>query len=628
MFRHLLVSCAFGVVLGLFSAPLSGQTFSHIEPPNWWAGMAADSMTVMFHGPGVGTWSIEIPEAPVSLRGIERVSSPNYLFVTLDLSAAFLEPGDTLEVALTFRDEKGKERARHDFPILGRTPAARYRQGYGNADALCLITPDRFANGNPANDNIRGMGDPVDRTDAHGRHGGDLAGIESHLDDLRDLGYTAVWLNPVLENRMPESSYHGYAITDFYAVDTRFGTNAEYVALADALRDREMKLVMDMILNHCGLEHWWLDDLPDPSWINHSEGFSPTNHLRTTLRDPHAADADRVAFSDGWFVPTMPDLNQRHPLLAQYLIQNAIWWVETLGLGGIRVDTYPYSDPEFLTEWTKALMTEYPRFSICGEEWSMNPAVLAYWQAGSLNRDRYVSWLPGLLDFPLQRACVEALTKESGWESVWLPLYETLSSDFLYARPEAHVIFPDNHDMSRIASQLGDDPALVQLALAFFATTRGTPTFYYGTEILMTNTGDNSHGNIRSDFPGGWPGDEVNGFTGEGLSEEALEMKDFFTRLLSWRRDSEAIARGSLKHFAPRDKEPVYVYVREGEEELVFVALNRGEDALNLPAARYVEALPSASKGWDVLEEREVAWDPEGEVEVPGKGVLIWSFKN
>ncbi len=621
---------AFGVgILLLFSIPASGQTFDHIDPPHWWLGFESDSVTILFHADGIGASEVTLEEgaAGVALVRSESVSSPNFKFVTLRLPEAVGQ--ETLVAPLTFRNAKGKVLARHDFELRARRFTAEDIQGYDNSDVLCLITPDRFANGDPTNDNIRGMGDPVDRKDDHGRHGGDLAGIRAHLDFLQGVGYTAVWLNPVLENRMPSSSYHGYAATDFYAVDARFGGNAAYIGLANDLRERGMKLVMDMILNHCGSEHWWMSDLPDPDWVHVHDPYMQTNHRRTTLRDPHAVASDRVGFSDGWFVPTMPDLNQNHPLLANCLIQNTIWWVETLGLGGIRMDTYPYSDPAFLQEWSCAVMREYPNINMCGEEWSLNPAVLAYWQRGANNRDGYTSCLPGLLDFPLQHACVDALTRESQWASIWLPVYEMLSNDFLYADPDAHVIFPDNHDMSRIATQLGDDADLVKIALTFFATTRGTPTFYYGTEIFMSNTGNDSHGNIRSDFPGGWPNDEgPNGFTGEGLTAEQLAVKDHMVRLLNWRKSASAVHGGELLHFAPRDQENLYAYVRRDEAQTVLVMLNASPDSMRIPAGRYAEVLAQGQAGVDVLTGENVVWDLDGEVEVAGRSALVWSFQS
>lgn len=614
--------------ISCWATPAAGQTPNHINPPHWWSGFETDSVTVLFHAPGIGTSEclLSTPVEGVDLVRVEQVTSPNYAFVTFRFAADFA-PAAPVRLPLVFRGDRGRVVARHDYEIRPRLRAAADIRGYDNGDVLCLITPDRFANGDPSNDNIPGMGDPVDRSDDHGRHGGDIAGIRQHLDYLEGMGFTAVWLNPLLENKMPESSYHGYATTDFYAVDARFGSNADYVALADDLRARGMKLVMDMILNHCGSEHWWMNDLPDPDWIHQHDPYLQTNHRRTTLRDPHAAASDRDAFLDGWFVPTMPDLNQQHPLMANYLIQNSLWWIETLGLGGIRMDTYPYSDPAFLSDWSCAVMREYPNFNICGEEWSMNPAVLAYWQAGANNLDGYTSCLPGLLDFPLQKALVESVTRESAWESTLLPLYEMLSNDFLYADPDANVIFPDNHDMSRIATQLGDDPDLVKLALTFFATTRGTPTFYYGTEVFMSNTGNNSHGNIRSDFPGGWPGDEVNGFTGEGLAPEALDIQQYMRVLLNWRQSARALHGGELIHFAPRDKEDVYVYVRRGEGQTVLVMLNAGAEDVTLPASRYAEVLPRAMSGTDVLRNEKARWDPALSVEVGGRSALVWSFE-
>ena len=566
---------------------LSAQSFvERVDPPCWWVGIPIEELQIMVYGQKVGELNPIIDYPGIDVLRTVPVSNANYAFIYVSV-APETKPGT---MAIQWRDGRNRTVGRTPFEWKPRQDPARI-QGYSEEDAVYLITPDRFANGNSENDDVAGMMDSTNRIDAHGRHGGDLAGIEAHLEYIKNLGMTAIWLNPVLENRQSQWSYHGYSTTDFYRVDPRFGSNADYQRMVASAREKGIKVIMDMIMNHCGSGHWWMEDLPDSNWINNPNEFVPTTHRRTSLRDPYAADGDVRGFTDGWFVETMPDLNQRHPLLADYLIQNTFWWIEYLGLSGIRMDTYSYSDKDFMRDWTCAVMEAYPTFNMCGEEWSLNPSVLSYWQRDHVNADGYTSCLPGLLDFPLRHSFMECLLKEELWHSDWIPLYEMLGNDYLYAHPSDHIIFPDNHDMSRIHAQLGDDVRLTRLALYFFATMRGTPQFYYGTEILMSNTGDDSHGNIRSDFPGGWEGDAADAITGKGLSEEARTFQEEFRKVLHWRQSSDAVHHGALMHFVPEGG--TYVYFRYTASEKVMVLLNKSESMERLSTNRFQELLLS-----------------------------------
>ena len=561
-------------------------TIERIEPGFWWKGMRNRELQIMIYGENVGELTPGVKKYEgISIKKTALVENKNDLCIYLDIEKE-VTPG---EFTIQFKNNENRVIESIDYKLLPREKGAALRKGYNRSDVMCLITPDRFANGDTSNDNIKGMADRINRSDKCGRHGGDIRGIINSLDYIADIGFTAIWLNPVLENNQPKASYHGYSTTDFYKGDPRFGTNSEYKELCDRARDKGIKIIMDMIVNHCGSGHWWMDDLPCNDWINNPNDHFITNHRRTTLRDPYASNYDLKHFTDGWFVSTMPDLNQRNPLLADYLIQNTLWWIEYLGLAGIRMDTYGYSGAEFMKEWTCAVMNEYPNFNICGEEMSLNPAVLAYWQKGKENPDGYSSCLPGLLDFPLQHALKNALTEQETWNTGMIKLYEMLSNDFLYADPFKHVIFPDNHDMSRIFTQLNEDIGLFKLAMTFFATMRGTPQFYYGTEILMSNTGDNSHGNIRSDFPGGWEGDKVNAFTDKGLTKEQKEVRSFIKKLLNWRKRATAIHDGKLIHFVPVNG--VYTYFRFNDEMKVMVVLNKTASRQNVDLTQFSELL-------------------------------------
>ncbi|MDA8696051.1 glycoside hydrolase family 13 protein [Flavobacteriales bacterium] len=597
------------------------QSFvDNTDPPFWWTDMPVEGVQLMIHGEDLKKYDIEVDHPGVTVEKVEHGDSPHYAFVYLKVAES-VAPG-ILELKWLHPDHPQRAAETTTFELRARSP--RKAEGYSGSDAICLITPDRFSNGNPDNDAVSGLTEAPNRSDDHGRHGGDLAGIRNHLEYLSGMGFTAVWLNPLLENNQPQWSYHGYATTDYYRVDPRFGTNAEYQQLADAAQQNGLKLIMDMIMNHCGSEHPWMDDLPTKDWINNSGTFSPTTHRRTTLRDPYATASDLKRFSDGWFVKEMPDLNQRQPLLADYLIQNTIWWVEYLGLSGIRMDTYPYSDADFMTRWTCNLRAAYPHLNICGEEWSLNPAVLAYWQEGQDNPDGYTSCLPGLLDFPLHHAFMQSMNADETWQSNWVNLYEMLGNDFLYPDPFNHIVFPDNHDMSRVHTQLGDDALKTRLAVAFFATTRGIPQFYYGTEILMSNAGDDSHGNIRSDFPGGWAGDTTNGFTGEGLSPEALDFQDFTRRLLHWRQTSSAVHNGTLTHYVPEGE--AYVYFRQDSASTVMVVLNQSDSTEVLSLSRFDEVLNGRRTFLDVLDDTRPAVD-QNQLHVPASTAWILEIR-
>jgi len=573
---------------------VAADRIERVEPASWWVGMKDDTLQLLVHGERVADLAPRLTYPGVAILGVERVENPNYLFVNLRI-APETKPG-------SFRIDflKGRSKAASRTYVLNaREPGSAERVGFGPQDTIYLITPDRFANGDPSNDTVKGMPDGLDRSQPLGRHGGDLRGVSNSLDYLAGMGYTQLWLNPVLENNQPEVTYHGYAITDFYKVDPRYGTNEDYRRLAADARKRGMGLVMDMVLNHCGSAHWLMQDLPSKDWFNHDSTFSPTTHVREALQDIHAADVDRRTFADGWFVATMPDMNQRNPHLATYLIQNSLWWVEYAGLSGIRVDTYSYSDRTFLTEWSRRVTQEYPQLNIVGEEWSSNPSTVAYWQRGRNPPDGYVSYLPSLFDFPLQEAVAMGLKEPEGWGTGLRRIYKVLAQDSVYADPYNLVVFHDNHDMSRMLTALGERQDLDRMALAFVLTTRGIPQIFYGTEVLMSNKGTEDHGIIRSDFPGGWPGDRKNAFTGEGLSSDERAMQQYLRKLLQWRRTAPAIRDGKLTHYVPTDD--VYVYFRHDAAQNIMVILNNGDAARTVETQRFKESIGSALTGTDVL---------------------------
>lgn len=616
--------CLLVAMLAVLS--LAGQAYAkgleRMEPASWWIGFKNPALQLMVYGEGAGRWTPSLEHAGVTLKGSEPGENPNYLFVNLEI-AADAKPGP---VVIRFR-ENGRTVARRSLDLRTREAGSAQRQGFQSSDAIYLITPDRFANGDPKNDAVKGLKEQPNRAFHGGRHGGDIQGVVDRLDYITGLGFTQVWLNPLLENDQPDYSYHGYATTDFYQVDARYGSNADMRRLADAARAKGAGLIMDMIVNHIGSEHWWMRDLPSRDWIHNEGKFEPTNHIHSTHMDVHAAPSEARQFEEGWFVEVMPDLNQDNEKLATYLIQNTIWWIEFAGLTGVRMDTYPYPDKHFMAEWSRRVMEEYPKFTIVGEEWSRHPPIVAYWQAGVQNRDGYVSYLPSLMDFPIQYSLAQALVEpENVFPTTgFLRLYEMLANDFIYADPGKLVVFPDNHDMDRIFTQLGHDIALTKMAVGASATLRGIPQIYYGSEILMDNRSSKEHGVIRADFPGGWAGDTVDAFTGAGLTAEQKDFQDFTRKLFTWRKSQPAVHDGKMIHYYPTPADPawrdIYVYGRIGAGDAVLVALNKGSSPRQIPAARFSDVLAGRTRGTDVISGATV--DLSGQLTLAPRSITI-----
>lgn len=595
------------------------DSIERVEPPFWWVGMQDTTLQLLVNGQNIGTYDVLINNDDVEVLQVTKVESKNYLFIDLAISRD-CKPSD-IELVFT---KKGETDLTIGYSLKERKKEANLRAGFNTSDVMYLITPDRFANGDPSNDELPNLREGKNREAPFGRHGGDIQGIIDNLDYIDEMGFTAIWLNPVLENDMEKWSYHGYSTTDYYKVDPRFGTNEKYLELSRKAREKGIGLVMDIIVNHCGSFHWWMEDPPSKDWVNNISGpYQETSHRKSTLLDPYVAEIDRKVMVEGWFVPTMPDLNQRNALLSKYLIQNSIWWIEYADLAGIRQDTYSYPFREFMTDWTCAIMNEYPNFSIVGEEWVENTAIISYWQQGKQNQDGYSSCLGSLMDFPMTFNLHKGLTEEEGWSTGLRRMYEGLANDFLYADPTNLVIFPDNHDMSRIYTQVNEDFDLFKMAVGYMLTMRGTPQLYYGTEILMSNKGTDSHGVIRSDFPGGWEDDDKNGFTGEGLSDQEKEAKKFIQKLLKWRKKKTTIHHGKLKHFLPEDG--TYVYFRYDDYGTVMIILNKNAETKMIPLARYKEMIRNNRVGHNVLTGE--LFDIGETLELPAKSISVIELK-
>ena len=584
------------VILLLICSLSYSQQIERIEPPFWWEGFKNTSLQLLVYGENISNLDFNIKSNIVELVSVEKAENPNYIFLNLEVN----DKGRSGDFDIDYGGNSIK------YNIHKKELDSDMHLGFDTSDVLCLITPDRFINGDYSNDNHPDMLEKASRG-PWGRHGGDLKGIRDNLNYLIDLGYTAIWLNPILENNMVKSSYHGYSTTDYYKVDPRFGTNEEFKTLTKKADEMGVKMVMDIIPNHSGSEHWFVKDPPFSNWLNFNNSYSQTTHRRETVQDIHASEYDKKNFVDGWFVETMPDLNQNNKFMSKYLIQNAIWWIEYSGIKGYRVDTYPYSDKDFMSDWTYEIMNEYPRFNIVGEEWSDNPIVTSYWQAGKVNHDGYVSYLPSLMDFPLQINFAEALNDEITWGNGFVKPYRTLASDFLYGDPYNLVVFPDNHDMTRFLTQVNNDLNLFKMGLVFYTTVRGIPQFYYGTEVLM-NSNDNprSHDVIRSEFPGGWNDHEVSALTGKGLTNDQIEFQNFFKKLLNWRKNNKVVHQGKFIHFTPKEQEEIYSYFRILGDKMVWTIFNRKDEAQSISLDKYQEVLKGESKGYDVIDEKSI----------------------
>ena len=569
-----------------------------VEPANWWTGMVHNSVEICFSRKGIAEMTVSLSGNPSGVKIVktEKGDSPNYLFVTLQISAK----AQPQRVPIVFRHPQNDNSFTHEFPLLART-TARKAQGIDSKDVVYLIFPDRFANGDPSNDNVAGMYQGVQRDSLVGRHGGDLQGVIDHLDYLQDLGVTAIWLNPELENDQEKESYHGYALTDHYRVDRRFGTNELLKELIEKCHARGIKVVRDVVINHIGNKHFWMNDLPTKDWVHQWPTFTNTTYRAPTLLDPYASSDDKKRFNDGWFVPHMPDLNQRNPHLANYLIQQAIWWVEYAGFDGLRIDTYTYSDQEFMSRWCAELRKEYPQIGMFGEIWEHGVVVQGFFADNQpMTKAGFDSNLPGVIDFQLMFAIHEALNREQGWTEGAAKIYYTLAKDLFYQDPFKNLIMLDNHDISRFYSIVKEDFNKYESGMAFLLTTRGIPQLYYMTEILGTGFEAPSHGNIRKDFPGGWPGDKANKFTPAGRTEQENKAYNFAKTLIHYRNTHPVLQTGKLMQFVPENS--VYVYFRyNGKDNPVMVILNTANDMRTLDTSRFAEMMNGYSSATNII---------------------------
>ena len=616
------------LLLGTTLTMNAAVKIDRIEPTDWYVGMKDASLQLMVYGEGIKTADVTTDYPGAHIDSLVRLDSPNYLLVYMNLKGA--QPG-----TMTLLFQQGKQKKKVNYTLKAREKKGYEREGFSNADVLYMLMPDRFASGRTDNDQVKGMrAYKNDRSQPSLRHGGDLEGIRQHLDYFKELGVTALWFTPVLENDSPDhgtqSTYHGYATTNYYRVDPRFGSNEEYRQLCDEAHEKGLKIVMDMIFNHSGFEHPWVADMPTQDWFNSPEWLLPENqaksvalktmdgdakvnekYLQTSYKltpvvDPYASKIDMHETVDGWFVPTMPDLNQRNPHVIKYLIQNSIWWIETVGIDGIRMDTYPYADAKAMAHWMKVIGEEYPNFNTVGETWVTEPAYTAAWQKDS-KIAKENSYLPTVMDFAFYDRINQAKNEETDeWWNGFNRIYNNFVYDYLYQKPSNVMAFLENHDTDRFLGE-GKDTVALKQALALLLTVNRTPQLYYGTEVLMNGTKSVTDGNVRKDFPGGFPGDTKNCFTREGRTQAENAMFDWLSRLLHWRQGNDVIIKGKQTQFIPY--KGIYVIARQYNGKTVLTILNGNRKQADMQLDRYAEVIGNATAAKDVITGRTVKLD-------------------
>jgi glycosidase len=601
-------------LLLLFPVLLFAQ-IDKVEPPFWYAGMHNPELQIMFYGKNIAQNEVAVSNNIV-IKNIQKTENPNYIFVTIDTKNVAAQ-----DLVFSFKNNN-KVAFTKNYSLKQRRENSALRKSYDASDMIYLIMSDRFANGNPNNDSDQSMTEKGDRNNPGGRHGGDIQGMINHLDYLKELGVTALWPTPLCEDNDSRYSYHTYGQSDVYQTDPRFGTNEEYLKLSSELHKRNMKLIMDYVTNHWGAEHWMYKDLPSYDWIHQFPGYSQSNYRMTTQFDQNASEIDTKNCMDGWFVRSMPDLNQSNPLLLTYLTQNAIWWIEYANVDGFRVDTYSYNDKTGIAKWTKAITDEYPYFNIVGEVWMHNQAQMAYWQRDSKIAaiQNYNSHLPSVMDFTMHDAFGSVFNEdEASWDKGMIKIYDNFTNDFLYPNPNSIMTFLENHDTNRFNEIYKNDFKKYQMGLALIATVRGIPQLYYGSEIGMAGDKNKGDSDIRRDFPGGWNGDTNNAFTKSGRTAEQNQYFDYTSKLFTWRQTNEAVHFGKMKHYIPENN--VYVYFRYTDDKSVMVVMNNSAKSQTIKTNRFQESIQNYKTGKDVLTGKTI--DLKNDIVIDSKSVLI-----
>ncbi len=598
-----LVACGTQPAFDPDSVPDAADEVTRVEPLSWWTGMRTP-LQLLVHGEEIAACDLRIEGGEgVKISALHPAESPNYLFADVEIA----DDAAAGTYYLVFSRD-GRE-FKVPYEIAARREGSAQRKSFSSADAIYLLMPDRFADGDPSIDTVAAMQEPADRSAFFGRHGGDLQGMIDHLDYIASLGMTAVWSTPLLVDNEPQESYHGYACGDYYRIDPRFGTNDLYREFVAKAHEKGLKVIMDIVTNHCGVSHWWMNDLPFADWIHRFPEYTGTNVCFSTNMDPNASRYDLNLQESGWFVPSMPDMNLDNPFVLHYFQQWAVWWAEFADLDGFRVDTYPYNEKIPMSEWCAAVRREYPELNIVGECWTASIPQLAYWQAGNANKDGFDSHLPAIMDFPLQEALCRALPTDSlRWGEGMTRIYDCLSHDFVYQDVNNLLIFAANHDTERIGDVLRRNPDRLKLSMAMLATMRGIPQIFAGDEMMFTSKDlSQGHGGLRVDFPGGWQGDAKNLFDPAGRTGLDKELFDYTQRLFQWRKRTPVLHTGRTMHFLARDN--TYAYFRYDDETVVFVFINNSRGRKQVPWSHYTELAAGLKEGRNVLTDETMTVD-------------------
>lgn len=600
-------------------ADATSEQVARVEPLSWWVGMNTP-LQVLVQGPEISSYQVNLEgDSRVDITAVHKADSPNYLFIDVDVCRT-ASPG-----TYYFVFTKGDEQFKVPYEIAARREGSAARKSFTTADLIYLIMPDRFVDADPNLDCVPRLYEGVDKEAFFGRHGGDIAGIRSQLDYIADLGATAIWNTPLLEDNQPEESYHGYACTDYYHIDRRFGTNEDYRNLTAEAHEKGLKMIMDIVTNHCGSAHWWMSDMPFKDWVHLWPEYTHSNCCFSILNDPHASDIDRENMEGGWFDTSMPDMNLDNPFVLQYFKQWAVWWIEYADLDGLRVDTYPYNEKYPMSEWCKSVRAEYPHINIVGEVWTSNVPQLAYWQAGNPNRDGFDSNLPSIMDFPLQAAICQGMPRDTvHWDEGMVKIYDAISNDLYYHDMSNMMIFPGNHDTDRIADVLNRSVPRQKIVMTLIGTLRGIPQILYADELMAVSRDlSQGHGGLRIDFPLDWQEDAT-----------AVEVHDYCKTLFNWRKGASAVHDGKTIHFLRRDN--TYAYFRYDEEQVVFVYVNNSRRNETIPWADYAEFTsegasrrgadaPALTSGVNVITGETV--DFSAPVKVSPRSCIVVDFK-
>ena len=608
----------FSILFFVFTCFSFGQ-LKRVEPPFWWEDMKHSEIQLVLYGDQIGTAELYIDGEQQT--DLIRTQNNNYLFFNWQTKGW---SAGTYKLEL----KKGKKQiASYTYELKKRRDHSAQRQGFNSSDAVYLIMPDRFANSDTKNDSTTDTYEKADVENPWGRQGGDLQGIIQHLDYIQELGMTALWSTPLLEDNDKQGSYHGYACSDTYHIDSRFGGNEAYLQLSDALHVRGMKLIKDYVTNHWSLEHYMIKDLPSKDWIHYFEGangYAQTNYRLSTVYDPNASKLDRELAEKGWFVPSMPDLNQSNPMVLKYLIDNAIWWIEYADLDGYRVDTYPYNEKQGITEWTKTIMEEYPNFNIVGESWYHDTASIAYWQKDSKLAEiqNFNSELPSVMDFVFFETLQRMLTYQPSWDKGIIELYNGFAMDFLYPAIDNVMVFAENHDTNRFNeknSTLGD----FKIAMTLLATIRGIPQLYYGSEIGMKGDKGKGDADLRKNMLGGWPGDTRSVFEKEERTQREQAYFDVVKTLFQYRKNSEVIHHGKTIQFVPIEE--VYVYFRVLQDTALMVVINASKEDKQVDLRRFNEVLKAYSKGTELFSTQKLSREHLLSIPARDAQVIEWN---